>query len=53
MAAKMAQVGAQFCAKLHPKERCFSNTYKEIFFCGMILGAILVKPLTILDKPYS
>jgi hypothetical protein len=25
----------------------------QYFFCSAILGAILVKPLTMLDKPYS
>ncbi len=53
MVAQMARFGAQFCEKLHPKERFFSNTYRAIFFCGVILGTILVKPFTTLDKPYG
>jgi hypothetical protein len=31
-AAKIAGFGVQFCTKLCPKERCFSNTYRAIFF---------------------
>jgi hypothetical protein len=37
-AAKMAQFGARFCVKLHPKERYFSDTYRAIILLRCNFG---------------